>query len=223
MKSFILITLLTLSIVDVMFSVHGQPGHGSLLLSDTAAEKLKILLDKIYDYRKGQEDKLEFNPQLLLGDVTTVNVTKLSGGKQRNVLPPCIEVTIDIRMSVTESEAEFEKMLQSWAKQAGENVGIKFLIKEPLCPPTKTDDSNIYWKAFKQATDSLKLKIRPQIFPAGTDASYIRAVGIPAIGFSPMINTPVLLHDHDEYLHADVYLKGIEIYERILERVGNAA
>ena len=46
-------------------------------------------------------------------------------------------------------------------------------------------------------------------------------MGIPAIGFSPMNNTPVLLHDHDEFIDADVYLKGIEIYKVILEKVAN--
>lgn len=59
------------------------------------------------------------------------------------------------------------------------------------------------------------------MFPGGTDSRYLRSVGIPAIGFSPMNNTPVLLHDHDEYLHADVYLKGIDIYKKILEKVAN--
>jgi aminoacylase len=33
--------------------------------------------------------------------------------------------------------------------------------------------------------------------------------------------TPMLLHDHDEYLQADVYLKGIEIYKKIIENVAN--
>lgn len=60
------------------------------------------------------------------------------------------------------------------------------------------------------------------MFPGGTDSRYLRSVGIPAIGFSPMINTPVLLHDHDEYLHADVFLKGIEIYKKIIAAVANA-
>jgi aminoacylase len=59
------------------------------------------------------------------------------------------------------------------------------------------------------------------VFPGGTDSRYIRDVGIPAIGFSPMNNTPVLLHDNDEFLHADVYLKGIEIYKKIISNVAN--
>lgn len=46
--------------------------------------------------------------------------------------------------------------------------------------------------------------------------------GIPTIGFSPMNNTPILLHDHDEFLNAEIYLKGIEIYKKIISKVGNA-
>lgn len=44
---------------------------------------------------------------------------------------------------------------------------------------------------------------------------------IPAIGFSPMNNVPVLLHDHDEYLSADTYLTGIQIYKKIISNIAN--
>ena len=65
------------------------------------------------------------------------------------------------------------------------------------------------------------LKVEPQIFTGGTDSRYIRQVGIPALGFSPMNNTPVLLHDHDEFIKADTYLQGIEIYKKIIENLAN--
>jgi len=45
--------------------------------------------------------------------------------------------------------------------------------------------------------------------------------GCPAIGFSPMNNTPLLLHDHNEFLHAGVFLKGIEIYMHLIENLAN--
>lgn len=41
-------------------------------------------------------------------------------------------------------------------------------------------------------------------------------VGVPALGFSPMNRTPVLLHDHDERLQEAVFLRGIDIYTRLL-------
>jgi aminoacylase len=207
---------------QVLLRVYGQPGHGSLLLKNTAAENLRKLMDKIYDYRKAQEKVLEDNPDLLIGDVTTMNVTRMKGGKQRNVLPPFIELTVDIRIALTENLDDFELMLRKWLKDCGEKNEMEFIVKEPFCAPTKTDGSNIFWKEFEGAINDLKLKIKPQVFPAGTDAAYLRGVGVPAIGFSPMNNTPILLHDHNEFLQADVYLKGIEIYSRILEKVANA-
>ena len=65
------------------------------------------------------------------------------------------------------------------------------------------------------------MKVRPQIFPAGTDSRYLRELGIPAIGFSPMNNTPILLHDQNEFLNETVFLKGIDIFEDIIENVAN--
>jgi len=59
--------------------------------------------------------------------------------------------------------------------------------------------------------------VNTRIFPAATDIRYIRKTGIPAFGFSPMNLTPVLLHDHDEYLNENVFIRGVEIYEALLE------
>jgi len=36
-----------------------------------------------------------------------------------------------------------------------------------------------------------------------------------------MNNTPVLLHDHNEFINASVFLKGIEIYTRLIENLAN--
>lgn len=205
----------------MIFRVIGQPGHGSLLLKNTAAEKLRALMDRIYDYRSVQEKLLEKNSNLLLGDITTMNITKINGGKQRNVLPPLFEVTVDIRIALTQDLDEFEGMLRRWARESGDDIEIEFAVKEVFCPPTKTDGSNHFWNAMQKAINEMDLKVKLQVFPAGTDAAYLRIQGIPAIGFSPMINTPVLLHDHDEFLNADVYLKGIEIYQKIIENIAN--
>jgi len=41
-------------------------------------------------------------------------------------------------------------------------------------------------------------------------------LGYPAIGFSPMNNTPVLLHDHNEFLNTNVFLRGIDIYANLI-------
>jgi aminoacylase len=55
----------------------GTPGHGSLLLPDTAGEKVRIIIDRFMDFREQEKKKLEMNPNLTVGDVTTVNLTCL--------------------------------------------------------------------------------------------------------------------------------------------------
>lgn len=60
----------------------GQSGHGSLLLKNTPGEKIHYIINKFMGLRKIESEKLENNPALDIGDVTTVNLTMLSGGSQ---------------------------------------------------------------------------------------------------------------------------------------------
>ena len=46
-------------------------------------------------------------------------------------------------------------------------------------------------------------------------------LGIPALGFSPMNNTPILLHDHNEFLNEKIFLRGIDIYSDVILNVAN--
>lgn len=64
---------------------------------------------------------------------------------------------------------------------------------------TATDSTNPWWTLLEEAVRKANGKLgKPEIFPASTDARYFRERGLPAIGFSPMANTPILLHDHNE-------------------------
>ena len=84
------------------------------------------------------------------------------------------------------------------------------------------EEDNFWFKAFKRAMIKQNIKISPLIFPAGTDASYIREVGIPAFGFSPMNHAPVLLHDTNEFLNEKIFLKGIDIFCDVIAEVASA-
>lgn len=46
-------------------------------------------------------------------------------------------------------------------------------------------------------------------------------LNISAIGFAPLVNTVGKAHDHDEYLNANVYLAGIEVYKRLITNLAN--
>ncbi|KAJ3643733.1 hypothetical protein Zmor_026426 [Zophobas morio] len=200
----------------------GTPGHGSLLLDGTAGEKAAYILNKLFAFRKQERQKLDDNPSWTVGDVITLNVTQMGGGVQNNVVPPEFVIAVDCRIPpINVDVTQWEETINQWCKEAGSGVWIEYKQKLPQVPPSRLDSSNPYWIAFKEAVDHLGLKVQPQIFPGGTDSRYVRGVGIPAIGFSPINNTPVLLHDHDEYLGVDTFLKGIEIYCQILTSVGN--
>ena len=62
-------------LLGCMITVEGQPGHGSQFLENTAGEKLTKILQKFYEFRVSEEGKLKNNPNLRIGDVTTINLT----------------------------------------------------------------------------------------------------------------------------------------------------
>ncbi|XP_053949830.1 aminoacylase-1A-like [Anastrepha ludens] len=207
------------SVWRIYFQISGTAGHGSLLLKNTAGEKLHYIVNKMMGMREQELQKLENNPEFTIGDVTTINLTRLGGGVQSNVVPPSLMVCFDVRLAIDVDQKEFENQLHRWCKDVGGGIELEYEQKRPRVAPTPTDKKNPFWVAFKSATDELNLKISKQIFAGGTDSRYIREVGIPALGFSPMNNTPVLLHDHDEFIKADTYLRGIEIYKKIIAKL----
>lgn len=87
---------------------------------------------------------------------------------------------------------------------------------------TATDAEKNPWSSvFKSTCSRLGLKYTEEIFPAATDSRYLRERGIPAFGFSPINNTPILLHDHNEFLNENVFLKGIDILYQIVTDLAN--
>lgn len=199
----------------------GNPGHGSLLLDNTAGEKVNYILNKFFEFRRREKQKLAENPTWTIGDVTTVNLTQMKGGVQSNVVPPEFVIVVDCRIPITVDIKKWEETINRWCSDAGQGVRVEYEQKQPQVPATKLDNTNPFWTAFKEASDELGLKLKPQVFPGGTDSRYVRSIGLPALGFSPMIKTPVLLHDHDEYLSKTMFLRGIDIYCKILESVAN--
>lgn len=61
----------------------------------------------------------------------------------------------------------------------------------------------------------------PEVFPAATDSRYFRQKGVPCFGFSPMRNTPVLLHDHNEFISTEVFLEGIKVFDSLILDMAN--
>ncbi|XP_053377243.1 aminoacylase-1-like [Mercenaria mercenaria] len=200
---------------------HGNPGHGSRFIENTAAEKVRRIINKFLDFRGEEEKKLKSSGCLTLGEVTTINMTMLKGGIQINVVPNELSVGFDIRIPPAVDLVEFEGKIKTWCAEAGEDVKYEFAQKGVDQTLTSTDESDPWWKAFSTACETVGVPIEKEVFPAGTDCRFLREAGYPALGFSPMNNTPILLHDHNEFLNEDVYLKGIDAYCTIIPALAN--
>lgn len=68
------------------------------------------MMTKFSEFRASQVNKLEQNPNLLVGEVTTVNLTMIEGGYQSNVVPSEMKCVYDVRIALDVNIDEFENM-----------------------------------------------------------------------------------------------------------------
>lgn len=133
----------------------GKTGHASMLFEDTAAEKIHHVINKLLGLRTQQKALLNSDPSLLLGDVTSVNMTMLSGGLQANVVPPDLSVVFDMRISPKWPIAEVEKFLADLMVEAGPGVSYEYLQYSNITDCTPLTDDNVWWTTFKKVCAGL--------------------------------------------------------------------
>ncbi len=228
----------------------GPTGHGSRFIENTAVEQLLELSQKALKFRQGQRALLEMTDhencthavvakkKRTLGDVTSLNITTLQAGVAvgdtyaYNVVPSVATCSLDIRISPLMQPQEISDMLDVWCQECSKDpakgsqvtwsaVDPKMAI-EMAHATTDTDRKvNPWYGAFCDAMESMDCQVEPQVFPAATDSRFLRALGIRALGFSPMRNTEIMLHEHDEYILEDNFLEGIEIYVGLIRSLGS--
>lgn len=107
---------------------------------------------------------------------------------------------------------------------SGGGLSWQYLVK-PMsqhCITSIDEQENHFWCVFKNTVEErFHVPLKTQVFPAATDSRFLRALGIRALGFSPIRLSPILLHEHDEYLDEKIYLEGIEIYMVILNALSS--
>lgn len=206
----------------------GPPGHGSRMYDNSAMENLMISIEIITKFRDSQFDLVKkgyaANSQVISVNPVFLNAgIQTSNGFAMNMQPSEAEAGFDIRLPPTaDLELIRNRIAHEWAP-ASRNMTFKIVEKGPnrdfLGHPlmTSTDDTNPWWSVFVQAITAVGGKLgNPEILASTTDARYMRQRGIPALGFSPMANTPILLHDHNEFLQDAVYLRGVAVYESVI-------
>lgn len=200
----------------ILVRASGPTGHGSRFIKETAPQKLLRVAERALAFRRAQEELLghdqhgcKHGTAKKLGDVTTLNLTMLRAGVSHdngktfcmNVIPTEAEAGFDVRITPDLAPKDFQKLLDKWCEEEG--VTWQFA---PWTRPlhshfmTAADDSNPWWVAFRDAMAAMNHELEPEVFPAGTDSRFLRELQIPALGFSPMKNSPILLHEHNEFL-----------------------
>lgn len=72
---------------------------------------MQYILNKMMDLRLEQSRRLMKDPNLTIGDVTSVNLTKTHGGVQSNVVPSQLMICFDIRLALDVDHDQFEVMV----------------------------------------------------------------------------------------------------------------
>jgi aminoacylase len=175
-----------------------------------------------------------------LGDVTTVNLTmiKSSGcdSGAYNVIPTQVQAGFDIRISPNMSPPDMTLEINKWCQDAQNSAigvpagygGVTWeYVNTSNCQTTHAVTSvsaaeNPWWDVFQNCIQNeCNTELTPLIFPAATDSRFLRALGIRAFGFSPIKRSPILLHEHDEYLSVKNYFEGCDVYVKLIKSLSS--
>ena len=100
----------------------------------------------------------------------------LQGGVQANVIPAELHATFDVRVAPSDDHEEFEATIKRWCEEAGTDVTYSFGEKNPKVEPTKLDDSNPFWIAFKKCCDGIGIDLEIAIIAGAADSRFVREV-----------------------------------------------
>mmetsp|Transcript_2486 Transcript_2486/g.3821 ORF Transcript_2486/g.3821 Transcript_2486/m.3821 type:complete len:366 (-) Transcript_2486:97-1194(-) len=176
--------------------------------------------------------------KMTLGDVTSLNITTLQAGVRAgdtfvyNCVPPVAKCSLDIRISPHTDPLEIKELLNTWCQECSSSAekGHTLTWKPidnrndgPLSHSlTSTDERvNPWYGVFGSALGKMGLDFEPDVFPAATDSRFLRALGIRALGFSPMRNSEIMLHENDEYLEEKVFIEGVGVYVGLIEELSS--
>lgn len=182
-----------------------------------------------------QRQKQQNSNNKSLGDVTSLNITTLQAGMAVgetfafNVVPSSAKCTLDIRISPRMKPQDMQDTLDRWcqecskAPEQGSKVSWKPIGGISMVHATTETDREInpWYATFCDSLQGMGCEISPQVFPAATDSRFLRALGIRALGFSPMRNTEILLHEHDEYILESNFIEGIGIFVGLIKTLGS--
>ncbi|KAG7306051.1 hypothetical protein JYU34_008627 [Plutella xylostella] len=211
------------AIWQIEVTCYGEAGHSATFPASntTATGKCRYVIDKFLNYRDQQHAISETATLLKSGLFTAINLNKIRAGTANNVVPQSVSLVFDIRLATELNTTAFELQMNSWLAEAGSGINMTFLQKNKQSARTVVSKKNPYYAAIQSAASNLGITIVPIVSPGSTDARHLRLQDVPAFGFSPLANTPTLLHTDNERLNVTTFLNGIEIYKEMITSLAN--
>jgi aminoacylase len=210
-------------------SATGPVGHGSKLIENTAFERVSRAMQQLQALRDENVAKLEaLDVPRTLSSVTTVNITVMQGGTSNdggetfapNVIPSTAFLIADIRIP-KEDFAHVTSQIKRISAEYNLELTFENGFDESAGPSPVSDKNSVFAKCLAASLLAFGVPTEMEIFPAATDSRYVRRVGVPAFGFSPMRLTPSLLHDHNECLSRRTYLEGVDVMTAVVRNLAS--
>lgn len=156
---------------------------------------------------------------------TTLTPTMLKAGFRFNVIPSEAEAYVDIRALPDEDMPRFYEEMR--ALIGDPNVEIEpRKVDRPATPPSRTDTGMFHALEHAQSKMFPKAITLPAMLTGATDMAQLRAKGVEAYGFGPVVEAgdPGEAHSNDERLAEDSLYKLVEfLWYTILESAAESA
>jgi aminoacylase len=211
----------------LVVTAEDAPGHGALSPDSTAPMRIQQVMTRGLAFRASERQRMAAG-DLDIGDVVGVNLVFMESGVKSdaspsghsmNMIPSSARVGFDIRVPPQMAPADMDAEIDNWLQCDGTDkpcpgLSYKFVHKVEVPDVTARDGS--FAIALEAGLREAGKASRPGVFFASTDARFVRALGVPSVGFSPMDVLPDLLHKHNEYIVPSSYLAGIKVYESVI-------
>jgi acetylornithine deacetylase/succinyl-diaminopimelate desuccinylase-like protein len=150
-----------------------------------------------------------YNVQALMRD--TISLTMLNAGVKVNVVPTVAEAGLDCRLLPGTDAGAFMKRLRALLGPG--DFTIEYIQRPDDAPPSPT--SGEAWDAIKRvvASDFKDARVVPWMTTGGTDSRVLRAKGVAAYGFVPVIlgeGEVARIHGDDERLSIENLNRGVK-------------
>lgn len=187
-------------LIQLEISTKTKPAHAAKLYDgENAIVKLMNVYEKIISNYPIPKSSSEY--------ITSVNLSKLNGGKSNNQVPDYASMVLDIRY-VSKDKDE----ILNYIKNIDKDISVKVLT---IGSAFTTDLDNKYVKKYLDVCrDVLKRDIVIKGCETTSDAIYFHDKGIATVIMNPTGGNP---HCENEYVNKDSLYTLYKIYEKLLE------